>query len=52
MPTLFDIDIDDFDNQPTHPGINTLGNEPELDSDVSLALEAWNDDEEETCFDV
>ena len=52
MPTLFDIDIDDFDNQPTHPGINTLGNEPELDSDVSLALEAWNDDEEETCFDL
>ena len=50
MPTLFDID--DFDSDPTCPTANAVSTESDLDSDLSLTFEDWNDDEDETCFDV
>ena len=50
MPTLFDID--DFDNEPTCPRTNVVTADGAIDSDVSLTFEDWNDDEDETCFDV
>jgi len=44
MPTLFDVDVADFEDAVT--------SEPEAATEGHAALEDWNDDECETCFDV
>lgn len=51
MPTLFDFD--DFEDEATCPRITAVASpSDELRDDIDSSLMDWNDDEDETCFDV
>ena len=50
MPTLYDIA--DIDDEPTCPRVTVVRDITEDDTDASLDLVQWDDDEDATCFDV